>query len=398
MDWLQVPSRGIDKLKASLRKMDKLQVRSRRMDTMFVFTGRLRMHSLPTRLLFCCVAAVALSTAALAEETEERVLEAGKWYPTLESGINITQSSYSENWAGGDRGAIVWSWILNGTLENQIHEKLNWFNQLKLAFGQTHLQAVETEGDNLGDRSWDKPEKSTDLTDFETIARFTLGGFVDPFVAGRFESQFQDASDGAGRNLTLNPLKFKETAGIAKQFIDEEERSLLSRLGFTFRQNTRKLFEVPAGDSLAKFNDTTQSEMTNDGGIEFVTDYKTKILDDRVSWTSKLGFYQPIFYSGKDELEDQTAGDLAAAGLDPDIADFTTTIDIDWENIFTTQITKLISVNLYTRWVYDKYDNSVMPVLMDDGSLADPGVVRAAVRKAGQFKQTLGIGVTYRFL
>ena len=96
---------------------------------------------------------------------------------------------------------------------------------------------------------------------------------------------------------------------------------------------------------------------------------------------------------------DDIGGDtLSDAGLESDIADFTTTIDIDWENIFTTQITKLLSVNLYTRWVYDKYDNSVMPVLADDGSLADPGVVRAAVRKSGQFKQTLGIGITYRFL
>jgi hypothetical protein len=356
---------------------------------MSILQRKLRIRSYGAALLLLTAAMVALSAAAFAEEQEERVLQVGKWYPTLESGINITQSSYSDNWAGGDKGSIVWSWILNGTLENQLSEKVNWFNQLKLAYGQTHQQVVE-EG---GDRAWDTPEKSTDLIDFETIARFTLGGFVDPYASGRFESQFQDASDVYGRNLTLNPLKFKESAGVAKQFIDEEERSLLSRLGFSFRQSARKQFleDDPKDDA-------TETKSTNDGGFELVTDYKTKIMGDRVSWTSKLGFYQPVFFSGKDELEDQTAESLAAAGLDPDIADFTTTMDIDWENIFTTQITKLISVNLYTRWIYDKYDNSVLPVLKDDGTLAKAGVVKAAVRKSGQFKQTLGIGVTYRFL
>jgi hypothetical protein len=87
-----------------------------------------------------------------------------------------------------------------------------------------------------------------------------------------------------------------------------------------------------------------------------------------------------------------------AVGFGPDIADYTTTGEIDWENIFTTQITKLISVNLYTRWVYDKYDNSVLPILNEEGKLANVAAVKTAVRKAGQFKQTLGIGITYRFL
>jgi len=186
-------------------------------------------------------------------------------------------------------------------------------------------------------------------------------------------------------------LKIKESAGIAKHVIDEEERSLLTRLGFTFRQSSRKFFvEAPPSNS-------TVSEATNDGGVEWVTDYKNRVLDDKVSWTSKLTVYQPVFFSGKSDLESFTAADLTGLGLDSDIADFTTTVDIDWENIFTTQITKLISVQLYVRYLYDKYDNTVKPLLEND-ALTNVGDVGAAVRKAGQFKQTLAIGITYRFL
>jgi hypothetical protein len=326
--------------------------------------------------------ALMIATAPFAVAGQEREIETGKWYPTLETGLNLTQSSYTENWSGGDRGSIVWSWILNGALENQLNDWANWDNTLKLAFGHTHRQEV----DGNGNRFWDKPEKSTDLIDLESVLRLTLGGFIDPFVAGRFKSQFLDASDPGDRDLRLNPITIKETAGIARQWINEEERNLLSRLGFTLRQNVRKSFLAAPPD------DATETDVSNDGGLELVNDFKTSILNERVTWSSRLGFYQPVFYSGKDELEDAGEEDLI------EISDFTTTIDIDWENIFTTQITEMLSVNLYTLWVYDKYDNSVLPIRDEGGSLSNSDKVRAAVRKAGQFKQTLAIGITYRFL
>ncbi|MBN1824693.1 MAG: DUF3078 domain-containing protein [Candidatus Eisenbacteria bacterium] len=334
------------------------------------------------------VAALLLATAGGAG-AEEKKLEVGRWYPTLESGVNLTQSAYSDNWNGGDKGSIVWSFITNAGLESQLNERTNWTNQLKLAYGQTHQQAR----DDAGERVWEEPEKSTDLIDYETVFRFTMGWVVDPYVSGRFESQFHDASDPEGRSLLLNPLKFKESAGLAKKIIAEEERELLTRVGFTFRQNLHDFYVNPAPD------DATESETTHDGGFEWVTDWKTKILEEKVSWTSKLSLYQPVFYSDKPTFEDDlTAAEIEAAGLPTDVANYTTTLDVDWENIFTTQITSYLSVNLYTRWIYDKYDNSVPPVLDENGDLKNPDEVSAAIRKGGQFKQTLSIGITYRFL
>ena len=100
----------------------------------------------------------------------------------------------------------------------------------------------------------------------------------------------------------------------------------------------------------------------------------------------------------KSKFDDLTAQQYEAAELNPDAGDYAMTVDLDWENIFTTQITKLLSVNLYIRWVYDKYDNSVPPVISETGTLTNPGHVRAAIRKAGQLKQTLSLGITYRLL
>jgi hypothetical protein len=346
-------------------------------------------------------AAAAAGDTAVAQESakeEKKPLIVGKWYPALETGLLLSQSAYSDNWAGGDKGSMVWTAIANGGLENQISAKANWKSTLKLAFGQTHQQvarltpAADDSSRTEIRRSWDRPEKSTDLIDAESVLRLTLGGFVDPFVAGRFESQFQDATDPEGRILAVNPIRLRESAGVARQFIKTEERELLSRLGFSFRQGIRRVYDEPAP------GDKVSSESTNDGGVEWVTEWKSKVLDKRIAWTSKLIAYQPVFYSGQDALDGLTADDLSRMHLDADLADFSTAMDLDWENIFSSQITKVLSVSLYTRLLYDKYDNTVKPIASPTGGLANPDPVRQAVRKAGQFKQTLSIGVTYRFL
>ncbi|GAB4323202.1 MAG: hypothetical protein Kow0074_15240 [Candidatus Zixiibacteriota bacterium] len=317
---------------------------------------------------------------------KEKVI--GKWYPEAEAGVTLSQSAFSDNWAGGDKGSIVWTAIFNASLQSQLHKKINFYNILKLAYGQTHQQKADADGG----RYWEKPAKSTDLIDLETIFRFTLGGWVDPYVSGRFESQFEDASDPAGRMLSLNPMKFKQSGGIARKFIDTEEEALLSRFGFTFRESRRKVFANPAPDQ------TTASETSVDGGLEWTIDYKAKILSERVAWTSKFTAYKPVFYSGSDEFDAVTGDKLEAAGFDRDLSDYPMMVDLDWENIFSTQITKILSVNLYVRWVYDKYENSVIPMLNDDGDITNPGAIGGAIRKAGQFKQTLAIGLTYRLL
>jgi len=322
------------------------------------------------------------------EEEEER--EVGKWYPTLETGLSLTQSAYSDNWNGGDTGSLSWAAFINSTAEQQTSTKFNWWNSLKLAYGQTHLQSRQENGD----LSWDSPDKSTDLIDLESIGRFTLGGWLDPYVALRGESQFQDLSDPLGRDVLFNPVKLRESAGIAHPWHKEGEHAVISRLGIASRQNFRQRFI----EELNPSNEQTEWDVTHDAGLEFVTDARLDILQDKVKWTSRFGVYQPFVYSEKSHLEDLASGQLAAVGLDSDLADFTTTVDMEWENMFTTKITKIISVGLYLRWIYDVYDNSVKPEFDDDGNLTNFETVGNAVRKSGQFKQTLAIGLSYSLI
>jgi len=319
------------------------------------------------------------------KKDEKRVLEVGRWYPTLEGGLNLTQSSYSDNWKGGEKGSVSWTAFLNGSAERQVSPGLNWLNTMKLLYGQTRQQELGTDGE----RHWGSSEKSADQVDLEAMFRLTKGWAVDPYLSLRWESFFQDVTDPFGRELWFNPMTFKESAGIARKFVDHEDHQFLARLGLTVRQNHRRFFVAPAGDE-------TTSQSSWDSGAELVLDYMRAFNAD-LTYTSRLSVYQPFNWSKSDVFDALGADSLAAAGLDTDIADYTTTADIDWQNTVSAKITSVIAVQLYVELLYDRYDNSIVPVVDNNGSLENAEIVDAAVRKKGQFKETLGIGITYRF-
>lgn len=265
------------------------------------------------------------------------------WKFSLDASIMLNQSGYSDNWSGGEAGTVVWVSNINGTAEKQLHPKLLNKNTLKLAFGQTHKQQRETD-------TWDHPEKSTDLIDFESTFRVTLGSVVEPIVAFRALSQFVDYNDPAQKEY-FNPAVLTETVGIARAFIKEEKREFITRLTAGVRQNIDRNRVDPA------------PTVEHDAGFEFVADIKTLLADDRIEYTGKLSVFQDLYYSESDRFK----------GLPEE--NYWKSPDINWENIFTATITKYLMVNLYTQLLYDKQ-----------------------IDKGGRFKQTLSLGLTYKFI
>ncbi len=310
--------------------------------------------------------------------------EVGVWQHKVDVSLNLLQSNYSDNWNGGDKGSVVWSGVIDANLQKQFSEKVNWRNTLNLAYGQTHSQ----ERDGSGDLYWKRPDKTTDNVEFESLLRWTTSGGWDPFVAVGFKSLFEDLTADPDRPLTLNPLEFTESVGISRQLIAKEGQTLMTRLGVAFSQYSRKYYLNPSPD------DGTETSTSNEAAAEMVTEYKVGALDGRVDWASKLTLSLPFDYSGKSVFEDDMVPD---GSLPSDIADYTTALDADFENTFTTHVTKAISVVFSVRWVYDKYDNSVKPEVDDAGALINGDLVSQAIRKAGQFKQTMALGFGYSF-
>ncbi len=267
------------------------------------------------------------------------------WKKRMDLSLTLTQNSYSDNWTGGEAGNISWLANANSDFEKQLSERLNSKTTFKFSFGQTHTQNKET-------KEWAKPEKSTDLIDIETVARFTLQTWVDPYLAFRFESQFLDASVSQIKRY-VNPKKLTESVGVSRQFYKAEKDEVLSRLGLALRQ-------IITEDIVDTASQKTKISSTNDGGIESVTDVKLT-LSDKVSYTSKLSLYKALFYSKSDELKGTPR------------EDYWKEIDLNWENAVSVSVAKYVTVSLYTQLLYDK-----------------------EISKKGRFKETLSLGLTYK--
>lgn len=273
------------------------------------------------------------------------VLLAEPWQATLDANLMATQNAYSNSWAGGEAGALSWATNWNFVGQRQFNARWHSKNTIKLSFGQTHSQEQES-------KRWMKPVKSTDLIDAESMWRLTLGLFVDPFAAVRIESQFLDASQ-ANNIRHGNPVKLSESFGAAKSLFKEKDRELTMRLGASFRQQSDKGVIIDTAGTRKDFT-------SNNGGAEFVTDYKTPVGGDKITYNGKFSVYKAVFNSKKDEL----------AGLPNE--NYWKSPDVGWENSLTASISKYLMVNLYLQMLYDK-----------------------EVDLRARYKQTLSLGLTY---
>ncbi len=267
------------------------------------------------------------------------------WQKSLDLGLTLTQNSYSDNWTGGEAGNVTWVANANSIFEKQLSQKLNSRSTIALAFGQTHSQNQET-------KKWASPKKTTDLIDLESLARFTLNLWVDPYLALRFESQFLNAEVPQIPRY-LDPKKLTESGGIARQFYKTENDEILSRLGLALRQ-------IITQDIVDTTLEKTHTNSTNDGGLESVTDVKLT-LSEKISYISKLSLYKAFFYSKSDELKGTPR------------ENYWKQPDVNWENTLYLSVSKYVTVSLYTQLLYDK-----------------------EISTKGRFKETLAMGLAYK--
>ncbi len=270
------------------------------------------------------------------------------WKLSVDANLTLAQNAYSDNWVGGETGSITWQFNSNSLAEKQLTNRIQNKNTLKLLFGQTHNQDKDS-------KEWQKPVKSTDLVDFESTFRFTLGGFVDPIFAVRAITQFLDQSDPE-KERWLNPLTVTETVGAARVFLKDEKREWIARLGGGLRQEINR-------DALEPISLTRETQTVTTGGFEFVNDFTTPLAEEKMAFTSKLSIFQAVYSSESDELK----------GL-PNEDDWKSP-DINFENILSVHLTKYVIMNFYVQLLYDK-----------------------EINRAGRFKQTMSLGVTYKLI
>jgi hypothetical protein len=277
------------------------------------------------------------------------------WKVTIENSFGLAQASYSDNWQGGEAGTIIWVAGHRSTAETWLHKYVNWGNELKLEFGQTHTQTKE-------DKKWQEPNKSADKIRYDGILKYKRGWAVDPYAALTIESQFLDAS-GKTKKRYLNPIQLTESFGVARDIFNvPDHRVLTTRLGFGVRQLIRK-FDDPKDAT----GNTEKSETTNDGGLEWVTDLALGSAKGKYSFNSKLTVFEAVFDSKSGDYVDNPA-------TSDNEKDYWKSPDVNWDNILRANVTSILQVGLGWQLLYDKQ--------LDLG---------------GRLKQTMTLGLSWKF-
>jgi hypothetical protein len=326
-------------------------------------------------------------TAAPEVLADTSKLAVGVWALDLRWGLGIAQSAYSNNWKSGDKGSIAWVSNLEFEAERQFSPLFNWYSVLLLSYGETANQIDDP--DDPGENKWAKPEKTSDQIYVETVGRFSIGAWVDPYAALRLDSFFSDESNPIG-SILFDPVTLKESAGVARVFHRTETRSLVSRLGFGFRQSFDKFF----ADSLGNQTETNEA---NDGGFEFQTDYKEPVFDGKSVFESQLLVFAPVFYSQSEDLE---AFDQIALAADPTrdaVADYWRVPNATWRNRLVTKLSSIVSFNLYLELAYQKFDPATPVDTSQPASTLIP-VVDSGIRKGVQIRQTFTFGLSFDVL
>lgn len=308
-------------------------------------------HTVANILAFILLTS-ALLAAAEADTAAAKEDSVVGWQTSLSIDFTTNQSSYSNSWTGGSTGSLSWVANMDGAVEKALSPNVKYKSTLRLSFGQTVSQNIHTDDQGVETKAWEKPKKSTDKIDWENIALFAVGKTLEPYFGVRVQSEFLDASS-EHRNFYFSPIELTESIGLAHYFYQKDEDFVTLRLGFGLRQMMRR-----STDSTLTVFDTTLI----DGGLESIVDARIN-FGETLSYVGKLTVFRALFFSEKDVVEGTPA------------ENYWKSIDINWETSLNAYITKLVTVKLYTQFLYDK-----------------------EISIQGRFKETLGIGLTYRFI
>lgn len=271
-----------------------------------------------------------LTAAIFAQEKPAEAPKYG-WQKEMVGAVNLTQTSF-DNWAAGGENSLAWQLALNYKFVND-QAKTNWANSGKFSYGTIKTGDLEA-------------RKSIDEIKMESVFTYKLGTYINPFLSVTGETQF---AKGYNYGVTpkveiskfFDPAYFRESVGFGYQ----PNQMVKTRLGAALKQTVTSDFPVPYADD----PETAEIEKTkNEVGAESVTDFNWKVSANSLL-TSKLEMFSTL------------------AAVDE--------VDVNWDNVFTTKISKYFNVNFNFKLFYDK-----------------------DISPKRQIKQALAFGLTYSFL
>ncbi|MBN1541402.1 DUF3078 domain-containing protein [candidate division KSB1 bacterium] len=267
---------------------------------------------------------------AIAQDDKETPTEYG-WKNEMIGSLHLSQSTF-DNWAQGGEDNVAWQINLTARFEND-QEKTNWTNSGKFSFG--HIK--------IGDNS---SKKSVDEIGVESVLTYKIGKYLNPYSAVTGRTQLTAGYDYSTdpqieiSNL-FDPAYFTQSIGIGYK----PSEMLQTRMGAAIKETLTRDHSRYADDP-----DTVDKIEKNriEFGLESVTDLHKKIAEN-ILLTTKLELFSNL--------------------------EGTKEIDIRWDSLFSSKISKYIDVNFNVQFFYDR-----------------------DISKKRQIKQALSLGLFYNFL
>jgi hypothetical protein len=251
------------------------------------------------------------------------------WQKAIIGNLNLTQNKF-DNWVAG--GDDAFAWLVNLNMDYTYKkDQVEWVNKGRLAYGQTKVN------DNAS-------RKSLDEIKLSSVFNYRIAFPLDPYVSFSFESQLTPSYTYDPKvkiSDFMDPGYFIESAGVGRMVLPILE----TRIGLAAKQTVADEFAPTYSDD----SETSKIEtVRNEIGAEAAADLKWKI-NEQSTLNSNLHLFSN--FSATNE------------------------IDVNWNTVLATSISKYFNFNFNFKVFYDR----------------DISVKR-------QLHQSIAMGVTYNFL
>lgn len=262
--------------------------------------------------------------------------------------LNVSQSSFT-NWAAGGISNVNVTSLIS-LYANRKSAASNWENNLDLGFG---LQKIDG-----GDY-----RKSEDRIEMNSKYGRTINDKLNYSVLLNFRSQFAQ-----GFNYTDTSVVY------VSNFLSPSFTTLSAGLDYRPTQGLTIYLSPITG----KVTTVTDDKLSKAGAYGVTPGEMVRFeFGSLASIKYQRGFKNNIQLKSKLDLFSNFK-DVQA-------------VDINWENIFAFQVTKLLNVSLTTNLLYDQ------DILIPKKVEQSPGVFSVENKPRTQFKQVFSLGVTYKF-
>lgn len=276
---------------------------------------------------------------------------------------NLSQTSLS-NWAGGGQNSLSVNGIIS-VFANYKAEKSFWNTSLDIGYG------VLKQGKNSHAMKTD--DKIDLLSKYGTLA-FNKWYYA---ILVNFKTQMS-----AGYNYPNDSSKISNFMAPAY---------LITALGLDYKPNNYfSLFVAPVTSKIIIVNDQNLAN-TGSFGVDPATfDTGGNLVKKGKKAKSEIGAYLRVIYAKNDFKTDLLKNMSFSTKLDlySNYLDNPQNIVVNWETLLTMNVNKFISVNFNTNLIYD--DKIVITEKLPDGTIVNTG-------PRIQFKELLGVGISYKF-